>query len=471
MTTRRAPAILATCGLVASLALLAGCGSERPPSATRQSASDTPTVVVDQSKLRTGNDVPFERAWDLTLPSAVHLSWVSADIPDLLFVQVTDSNAIYAIDVFSGQTRWVTEPLPRLLTLPPEVARVRMPSGRVNETINDDRLYVVVDDTLWCFDAVYGEKIWNLPLPFSPSSGPHAVGPDGNLRVFLGDWAGRVQTITWTPDNGRAYRLWQLPLGAPATAPALEVESLVYLGDHAGTMHCLKLERAQTWSFAAGGQIQGSADVVGRMLYFGTTANVFYALNRLSGEELAKLYLNAPITRAPFHFANNPGRLYVWTSDSDPSRGGLWALDAQQDQLELAHNLDEQHKARKKEILRLAKAFFVPGATRLVSSTPEHLYVTCGDSTTVLAINRVSGATDWAWDLNDGGKGKVVQIVTYQDPTDLNRSIFTIDEKHRIVAHRLFGYKPTDQAIVGLTPAAPEAAAGTKKDADPAPAP
>lgn len=470
MTIRRAPAILATCGLVASLALLAGCGNRESAHAQEQATSAS-TVTVDKSKLRSGSDIPFERAWDLMLPSAVHLSWVSADIPDLLFVQVTGSNAIYAIDAFSGHTRWVTQPLPRALALPPEVARVKLPSGRVNETLNDDRLYVVADDTLWCFDAVYGEKIWNLDLPFSPSAGPHAVGPDGNLRVFLGDWAGRVQTVTWMPDKGMAYRLWQLPTGAPVTAPAIELESLVYVGDHGGKMHCLKLEREETWSFNAGGQIHAAADAVARVLYFGTSANVFYALNRLSGEEMAKLYLNAPIDRAPFHFSDNPGRVYVWTTDSDPSLGGLWAIDAKQDLLELTHNLDAQNKARKKEILRLSKAFFVPGATRLVSSTPEHLYITCGASTVVQAINRRTGATDWAWDLNDGRKDKVLQVTAYQDPTDQNRSIFTVDEQNRVVAYRLFGYKPKDQAIAGVKPAAPVAPKGDKAEAPAAEAP
>jgi outer membrane protein assembly factor BamB len=468
VTTRRAPAILATCGLVASLALLAsGCGSRTPSPTAQRTSAAAPTVAVDKAKLRKGGDIPFERSWDLTLPSAVHLSWVSPDIPELLFVQVEGSNAIYAIDAFSGATRWVTQPLPRPLAVAPAVVRLKMPSGRVNETVNDDRLYVVSDDTLWCFDAVYGEKIWNLALPFSPSSGPLAVGPDGNLRVFLGDWAGRMQTVTWVPDKGMSYRLWQLPTGAPFTAPAVENEALVYAGDHGGTMHCFKLERDEAWKFAAGGQIHGSADPVARVLYFGTTANVLYALNRLSGEEMAKLYLNAPIERAPFHFLDNPGRVYVWTTDKDPSLGGLWAIDAKQDLLEITHNLDAQNKARKREILRMSKAFFVPGATRLVSSTPEHLYVTCGESTTVLAVNRATGNTDWAWDLNDGRKDQVVQVTTYQDPTDQNRSIFAIDEKNRIVAYRLFGYKPTDQAIAAMRPAAePVAPKGKKKDAD-----
>jgi len=471
VTIRSTPAILTTCGLVATLALCAGCGS-RDTAHAQEQATAAPTVAIDATKLRTGSDIPFERSWDLTLPSAVHLSWVSADIPDLFFVQLTGSNAIYAIDAFSGHTRWVTQPLPRALALPPEVARVKMASGRVNETVNDDRLYAIVEDTLWCFDAVYGEKIWNFDLPFSPSSAPHAVGPDGNLRVFVGDWAGRVQTITWTPDSGMAYRLWQLPTKAPVTAPAIEIESLVYVGDHAGKMRCLKLEREESWSFDAGGQIHDAADAIARVLYFGTTANVFYALNRLSGEEMAKLYLNAPIYRAPFHFLDNPGRVYVWTTSKDTSLGGLWAIDAKQDILEVTHNLDAQNRARKKEILRLSKAFFIPGATRLVSSTPEHLYITCGDSTVVQAINRKTGNTDWAWDLNDGRKDKVVQVASYQDPTDLNRSIFTIDEANRIVAYRLFGYTPADQKIAGISRALPVAAPKAKvKEEAPAEAP
>ena len=460
-TADRHPSRLARTGATAlgvawTLMATIGCGNrESAPKADPTKAPvKTASPAIDKAKLRTSATVPFEHSWDLKLPRPVHLSWVSPAIPDLLFVQLEGANEVYAIDAMSGRTRFVTAPLPRPLSLPPAVARVAMPSGRVNESVNDDRLYLISDDQLICFDAIYGEKVWGYPLPFTAASGPLAVGPEGNLRVFVGDYSGKMQVITWSPEKrGYVYPLWQFPVFAPITASPIEAESLVYVGDHSGAMNCFRLDRELVWKFKAGGQIHGAADVAGRILYFGSNDNVFYALNRLSGEELAKFYLNAPIARAPFHFASEPSRVYVWTTHPDAALGGLWAIDAKSDTIEIAHNLDAQNKPRRKEIVRLGKGWFVPGATRLVSSTPEHLYVTRGTITVVEAINRLSGVVDWAWDLNDGHKDKdrVVHVSAYLDPTDLNRSIFTVDARNVMHAHRLFGYKPKEGSSAPMT--------------------
>src|SRR5690606_32782203 len=137
--------------------------------------------------------------------------------------------AIYAIDAYSGKTRWVSEPLPKAITLAPHASRQVLPSGKVGETINDDRLYFVADDVLYCLDGVYGERIWRYDLPFSSSAGPRAVGSEGNLLVFLGAWSGRVQVVTWSAKTGLAYPQWQYPLFAPITAPAVAYENLVYV--------------------------------------------------------------------------------------------------------------------------------------------------------------------------------------------------------------------------------------------------
>jgi len=490
-TVDRHPSLLAQTGATAlgiawSLLALTGCGERAttPTSERKASPAQAASPTVDAAKLRTKATVPFEHSWDLALPRPVHLSWVSPNIPDLFFVQLEGANEIYAIDAMSGRTRFVTPPLPRPLALPPSVARVVMPSGRVNETVNDDRLYLISDDRLFCFDAIYGEKVWGYDLPFTAASGPLAVGPEGNLRVFIGDFAGKLQVITWSPEKrGFVYPLWQFPVFAPITAQPVETESLVYAGDHSGAMNCFRLDRELVWKFKAGGRTMDPADIAGRILYFGSNDNVFYALNRLSGEELAKLYLNAPIDRAPFHFAAEPGRIYVWTSHADPALGGLWAISAKSDTLDITHNLDAQNKPRKKEIVRLGKSWFLPGATRLVSSTPDHLYVTRGDRTLVEAVSRATGAVDWAWDLNEGRKDKdkdrVVHLTSYFDPTDQNRSIFAVDARNQVHAYRLFGYKPKEgsaalaPAPAPTKPAAkkPSAAAAPAADAAPAEAP
>lgn len=435
--------------LAGSLLLFAGCGGDRPasqgtPAATTSKESASAPMAADATfakRMRTTQTVPFEHAWDLQLPAGVHASWIGGEIPDLLFVQVTGTNAIYAVDALSGKTRWVSQPLPAPITLAPHAARLILPSGRAGETVADDRLYFVSDDIMFCLDGVYGEVIWRYSLPFSTGAGPQAVGVDGNLRVFLGDWAGRVQVLTWTPKNGLAYQLWQYPVFAPVTAPAVAYENLVYVGDQGGKVSCFDLERELKWQTKLGGKILGSPTPISRLLYVGSTDNVFYCLNRLSGEELARVHMNAPVTRAPFHFREDPGLVYTWTDHADPSRGGLWCFEARGDQIDLTHNLDAQNRPRKKEVIRLSQRWFVPAATRLISSSPEHLFVTGANPALVQAINRKTGATDWAWNLNDGRtvKNKVVHVTAYQDPSDFTRAIMVVGADNRIDTYRLYG--------------------------------
>lgn len=460
-SARRRPARtgVAALGLACSLLAVAGCGEPRAQSAAPAQADGPAAQPV---RLRTAKDVPFEHSWDLKLPRPVHMSWVSPNAPELLFVQLEGANEIYAIDAFSGRTRFVTQPLPRPLQLQPTVARVRMPTGKANETVNDDRLYVISDDTLFCFDAIYGEKVWGYDLPFTAASGPVAVGPEGNLRVFVGDYAGKIQVLTWTSaKRGFVYPLWQHRVAGAVTATPVESESLVYVGDQAGTMNCFRLDRELVWSFKAGGTIRGPATPLGRSLFFGSSDHVLHVLDRFSGEARAKLFLNAPVDRAPLTFLSEPGRVYVWTTHTDPRLGGLWAIDVRPDNIDVQFDLDAQNKPRKKEIVRLAQAFFVPGAKQLVSSTPDHLYVTRGDPTLVEAVNRRTGTIDWAWQLNAERKGgeKIVAVTAYHDPTDLDRSIFTIEAADRIVAYRQFGWKPAPGTSAPAAPVAPVAPA------------
>ena len=76
---------------------------------------------------------------------------------------------------------------PAALGLPAYGSRVRVGGTRVGTFSNDDRLYCISDDTLFCFDAIGGQLIWRMNLPFSPSTGPLALGTEGDLRVYIGD--------------------------------------------------------------------------------------------------------------------------------------------------------------------------------------------------------------------------------------------------------------------------------------------
>jgi outer membrane protein assembly factor BamB len=396
-------------------------------------------------------DTPFERSWDLQLPGSIRSSWISQAIPDLLFFEMREKHEIYAVDAFSGNTRWVSPPFSKILRLLPSVSRnkIRDTKGST-EGAADDRVWAISDDTLFSIDAIYGQIVWRFDLPFSPSTGPLAVGPDSNQRIFIGDWGGRVQVTTVDAVKRFPYRLWQLNLRSPITAPMVEADGLVYAADHNGTVHCFKYDREEIWSYQTGSVIYGAPLARSRVLFVGNEDNVLFALNRLTGERLGSLYLNGPIKRAPFAFKAEPARVYVWVDDKNDKIGGLYAVKTQNDNIPFADTT--KHPL---EVERVGIEWFAPRIDHLVASTPDYLFGTIGGSSVVYAINRASGHVDWSWDVNEqhrlyrDERGRldardVAFITEYQDPSDLNRSIYTADETGHVIAYRVYGDKPGD---------------------------
>lgn len=426
-----------------------GCG-DGPRPASSASLSEPSAVKPAAGTKRRLADTPFERSWDLDLKKPVTGAWVLPELPDTVIFQLQDGNELVAVDAMSGHTRWVSAGLPEALRLAPGASRVRLPGNRTEASVYDERLYAVSQDTLFCLDMASGQLVWRYELPFSPSCSPRPVGIDSGLRVFLGDWAGRLQVVSYEMAKAFPYIAWQYKLDTSLTAPAVEKEDLVYVADGTGTVHAFKLDRTQVWSFKAGGHIAGSPAIRDRILFTGTSDAVVYAIDRLTGEKLGQLNLNAPVTRAPFVFKNDPKRVYAWVSPKEGDRGGLYAIHAQADTVPFTdasrHPLD---------VVRMGLDWHLAGIDTLVGSTPGYLYVTAGASAEVKAVNRETGAIDWSWDAAEerrneqlasgkrsGDVATVTGLISYQDPTDLNRSFYVIDEDGGVVAYRFYGYVP-----------------------------
>lgn len=439
---RRASAPLL--GLVAAVALLAGgCGerSDQVPSTVSDTASPASVRQIPDGKFRTMAQTSFIRSWDLDLQSKVEHSWISPNAPDLLFFQTARDHAIVAVDAMSGATRWMTIPLPRAMRLPPFVAST--PLRENGQIVYDRRLYLVSDDLLFCFDVGSGQVVWRMLLPFAPASGPWATGTETDLRLFIGDTEGRVRVISQLAGGGTPYEVWQWNLQTDLSAQPVGFEGLVYVGDHQGVMHCFALDREQRWGFPGGGLILGSGAIRDRVLYFGNTDNILYAINRLTGERYGQLNLNGHIGRTPFFYAGEPHRLYLWVNHEDPRVAGIYAIRAEPSTISFAENTSD-HPHPPMEIVRLGEEWHFPGASRLIGSTPQHLFLTYPHSDVLLAVRRDSGDLEWAWDVNEGRPKDhlVTGITEYQDPTDTNRSVYTYDDRGQVVAFRYFGYVP-----------------------------
>ncbi len=442
--------------LAATLAALVGCGGDR---ADAPAPTNKPTVakapVASEAKsdakgtTRTIKETSFEHSWDLQLPKRIRNAWISPELPDLVFFQLVETYEIYAVDAYSGNTRWVTPAFDKPARLLPGASRATA-INRQGDSVTDDRLWVISDDTLFSFDAVYGQLVWRWALPFSPSTSPVAIGSDADQRVFIGDWEGRLQVVTNHPEKKFPYIAWQMNLHQPLSAEPVAHEGLVYVSDHAGNVHCMKIDRSLVWTFASGAAVYGSVLTRGRVLYVGNDNNTLYALNRLSGERVGALYMNGAIKRAPFAFDGEPSRIYLWVDAGGDKPAGLYAIKTQSDTVPFTE--PTRHPL---EVERMGVEWFVPGFDRLVGSTPEHLFVTKGDSTVISALHRATGKVMWTWDTNElhhqyvDSKGRLdardaVFIAQYQDSRDQNRSLYTADATGHIIAFRVFGDKPGD---------------------------
>lgn len=434
---------------------------------------------------RATGEVPFERAWEVKLPGRVERSWIGHQIPGLAFFQIADTHEIHCVDATSGRTRWVGQKLSKPILGEPFVQRVVMPGEHEKDVRIEERLYAVVDDTLFCWDVPTGQLVWRYVLPFAPSTGPLVVGFEASLRVYIGDWNDRLQVVNVSLTMGKdgavermfPYVIWQWNLDAPILSQGAEIEDRSYFADAKGSIRSFKLDRNQVWSTPTGGAIEGGVTLRDRILYVGNDSNAVHAINNLTGENLGQYNLSAPVRRRPFWFNGEPERLYVWTASPDPRFGGLTALRVQPDNVPFTDGA-EKHAV---EVVRMGQDWYLPGATELLASTPLNFLVSGNDPGVVWAVHRGTGRVEWVWDVAkgwpnaaDGQRGQVDHIVPYQDRNDALRSLIAVDRDGYCAAFRVFDFVPTpEQQAKGINSRAlagqPAPAKTGKGDAAPKP--
>ena len=303
--------------------------------------------------VRTLDDLPFEFSWDLEFPAPVKRVENHPHLPTTLFFQLGDGT-IHAVDSISGDTKWVSEPLVELTDLPIYVSKEESPLNRNRQPgdpiIYDYRLYVVAQSTLYCIDCEFGQTIWHYELPFEPSTGAYATGVGEGLRVYLGDWTGRVKVVSYIEDKYRPFVLWQWNIRSSTQAQPSGQSERVYVADDQGMLHCFDVDRDRKWAFDAKGAMKGSPLIRGRSLYVGGDDGVFYALHRFSGERLASLFLGAPIERDIFSLDRVSDHVFVWTEGARP---GLHAIYTSPDNIAYTEVVERRHAL---EVERIEKA-------------------------------------------------------------------------------------------------------------------
>ncbi len=423
----------------------AGCYSLASHRAKATAEEVTPTAT---------SEVPFEMAWELQLPGQVERSWVGEQIPDLVFFQIAKTHEIHCVDAKSGQTRWVSEQFRHPILGEAFVHHQVQPGEREKEVIVDDRLYIVVDDTLFCLDIASGQRIWHLVLPFAPSTGPMAAGAtEGNLRVFIGDWNNKVQVIgIHQPTSDRQkkfpYVVWQMNTPGAVLAQGTESEELTYIGDASGRLHCYKLDRTLVWEVETGGAVDGGATTRGRTLYAGNDANAIHAINRLTGERLGQFNLQGQVRQRPFWFSGEPERLYVWVDSPDPAVAGLVALKVQPDNI--PHSDATRYAI---EVVRMGQEWAVAQVKELVGATPLHLYLGDPRSKTVKQIHRGTGEITKSIPANALVQNERIQgVVSYKNAYSSDLPTIAYSSSGHVICWRTYGFVPTPaEESLGLT--------------------
>ncbi|MDW8373182.1 MAG: PQQ-binding-like beta-propeller repeat protein [Planctomycetota bacterium] len=399
--------------------------------------------------------LPLEVAWDLPLPQPVVRSWVSPQVPELVFFQLAGTHEIHCVELQTGVTRWVSEPLPGAAEGDPFVQRQLLPGQREREVIVDDRLYVIIQDVLHCFDVATGQRIWRLELPFSASTGAVFAGPtEGSARGFIGDWTGKIQVVglhqpLTAQQKKFPFIAWQMPTAGIVRAAPVEREQLIYASDTAGFVRCYRLERSLVWERDLGGAIDGGVTVRQRVVYAGTAANAVVALDAMSGEQLGKLHLRGAVRRRPFWFPGDGDRLYVWIDNPDPRIGGLTAILAQADTIARA---DASKFAV--PVQRMGVLWQVGSVDALIGATPLHLYLTERRTRRVIQVHRGSGEIQSTFSAQDllPEEQTIQGVVSHQHGFAPSIPVIAYSRQGWVRCWRAYGFIPTpEQERQGIT--------------------
>jgi outer membrane protein assembly factor BamB len=450
--TRPALALLAAAGLCAPMACSrrdapaadapapapAPVAAPAPAAAKPLAAPAAESVVGTDGQARTLAQTPFEFAWDLDLGSPIHASWTGGSLADQLYLQSQDG-VVTSLDFTTGHVKWVTRPLPRPIQFRPAVVRTALPGERAGEQVVDDRIYIVSDDSLCVFDGVYGQLIWRFRLAgggegYLPSTAPAVEGGLAATRIFMGSWDGRVHATAMDGRRNEPYHGWQINLHSAVTADPVGATDLFYVGDHDGRMRCFSLERQERWNFDTKSSIRAAALVRGSDLIFGTQNGALHVINRYSGAETGHIFLDAPVLRQPFAFEAEADRVYLFTGSGDTT--DLQCVRYQADRIERVKR--EVNDNSSVEVTRLDRVWRVAGVSRIVGSSPRHLFLARPKGNTVLAVDRATGRIEWNWDLGTELKD-INHVVQYADPTDGIRTIVAGNREGKLRAWRLFG--------------------------------
>jgi outer membrane protein assembly factor BamB len=189
---------IARLGVLALAALSCGClgTNKNPPKkpaavALLEAGSNRTRPALDDERV---NQFGFQTYWDAYIRDEVITSLTMEG--DQLYV-FSESKRLYQVDMHSGMVNWVFDVGRPLMFVEGgrPISEYRYPYRRDDRTKQKfklyDEIFFIAGDHLYAVDKKNGSELWQIYLPFTPSSAPEA----GKTHVYIGSWDDRVYAI------------------------------------------------------------------------------------------------------------------------------------------------------------------------------------------------------------------------------------------------------------------------------------
>jgi eukaryotic-like serine/threonine-protein kinase len=209
----------------------------------------------------------------------------------------SNDNALYAVDITTGEQIWVFKAQDDIRTTPAV-------SGRSLFFGSDDR-------SLYALSAKNGDLLWQFNAKGAVRSSPTVT---DKLVIF-----GSNDNTLYAVDKTTGQEVWRFATGGDIVGSPAVSDKVVYFGSCDNTLYAVSAaDGTELWHFSARGDIRSTPAVAKKTVLFGSDDNCLYALDRETGLELWRYETRGNVVSSP---ALNRNTVFFGSED-----GGLYAV-------------------------------------------------------------------------------------------------------------------------------------------------
>lgn len=243
--------------------------------------------LLDPGALHHAGYAPY---YDVHIPLSHAEHIVAARLVDDNIYLTTDNGLIFAVQADTGLVRWTQSLGDR-----PVIAN---PPFHVRSETNDGPVVFVIRKSVLIFDRYSGTRLRRIDLPFLAAGGATA----DILNIYLGSADGRLYALRWlSTDITTPLLRWAVGInGHLATTPELSPDNLLFFITDTGVVYCVgAADKALIWAYRTGSPSVGQFDADAGRIFFATTHQRLYALDKATGRQLASRILPDRLISGP----------------------------------------------------------------------------------------------------------------------------------------------------------------------------